>query len=122
MPKVYRTPGDRAVADRGMTYYRGFAARGSVFDPDRPTPWDALDRGDRRARTVLVFESSEAVPWTRPADVRFDPVTLADRLPLRNGGFDALYCDGSVRFIEGEWKDDETLRRAVLYRDAAGGN
>jgi hypothetical protein len=49
---------------------------------------------------VLEVPDEKAVVWTRPDDLVIDlSQPLAWLPPARHRGFDALFCDGSVRFI-----------------------
>ena len=53
----------------------------------------------------MVVEAKEAVTWTKPDDLKFDPGAAADAslygaFSLHPGGFNAAFADGSVRFIK----------------------
>ena len=68
------------------------------------------------SNTFLAVEAGEAVPWTMPDELPFDPKKppkLGGHFP---GGFLALMCDGTVRFVS---KDipPETIAKAVNYRN-----
>jgi hypothetical protein len=57
------------------------------------------DFADGTAQTFLIVEASEAVPWTKPADLVYDA-----KKPLPKLGFeDRVYlvlADGSAHFIQ----------------------
>ena len=75
------------------------------------------DITDGTSNTFLVVEAADDVPWTKPADLTFDP---DGKLPKVGGvfenGFNALFGDGSVRFISRSIKG-ETLK-ALITRNA----
>jgi prepilin-type processing-associated H-X9-DG protein len=79
---------------------------------------------DGTSNTIAVVEAKEAVPWTKPgSEIPFDEALKPEKLQLLRvalgghspGGFNALFCDGSVRFI----KDTVNLLtlRALITRN-----
>jgi prepilin-type processing-associated H-X9-DG protein len=106
MPATFAVPG--SPAEPGMTFYRGFKGAGTIFDPNVPKGVGIQTITDGTSNTIAVVEAKEAVPWTKPED---DLPFGGDPKPegmeaLRSalgshfsGGFNALFCDGSVRFI-----------------------
>ena len=121
MPSVYAVPG--AKAKPGMTFYQGFAGKGTIFDPGKPDGVGFADVTDGTSNTIAVIEAREAVPWTKPDDIPFE----ADARPEEagallkqlgshfRGGFNALITDGSVRFIRESIAP--TVLRALITRD-----
>jgi Protein of unknown function (DUF1559) len=93
MPDVFRAPvQDRKVAD---TYYQAVAGPGAVFDPGREVK--LLDIADGTSQTLLLVEAGPPVPWTKPADIPFDP---DGKPPVLEGPYtDAVHvavADGST--------------------------
>jgi prepilin-type processing-associated H-X9-DG protein len=107
MPTVFAIIGDDAP-DPGHTFYRGFSGINGIFDPRNPEGVGVVDIFDGTSNTLLIVEAKEAVPWTKPdgdlalADDQ-KPETIKAMLDKvgghSTGGFNALFCDGSVRFI-----------------------
>jgi hypothetical protein len=74
---------------------------------------------DGTAMTILAVEADadQAVTWSRPKDLAFDPERPRQGLgKLRGNGFLALMADGSVRFVPNN-TDDEVVRRMMLRDD-----
>ncbi len=106
MPPVFALPDPAAEA--GNTFYRGFSGAGAMFDVKAPAGVAIADILDGTSNTILVVEAKEEVPWTKPgSDLTFEddqkPETgkvMLDKLGGHSkGGFNALFCDGAVRFI-----------------------
>lgn len=152
MPAVYAIPGSRAAP--GMTFYRGFSGKSTLFDPAFPQGVTLQSIIDGTSGTLAVVEARETVPWTRPdseivltdevreagpynlplsGESRFvaeqyaggpipktpEPAVL---MPLRvlmgghhRGGFNALFCDGSVHFVREAI--NLVVLRALITRD-----
>jgi hypothetical protein len=79
---------------------------------------------DGTSNTILVVEAKEAVPWTKPeTDLPFEagkpgeqPKPIIDILGGHfRKGFNALLCDGSVRFIRESVSI--VVLRALITRD-----
>jgi Protein of unknown function (DUF1559) len=115
MPAIFAPfgPGTNAA---GSTFFQVLVGPGTLFDDKvgpglRPIP-DGADS------TLLVIEAAEAVPWTKPSDLTYDP---KGPLPRFGGYFKegslALFADGTVAFIR-ENIDEPTLR-ALISRDSA---
>ncbi len=123
MPVTFAVPD--APAAPGMTFYRGFSGKRTIFDPKVPKGVGIASITDGTSNTIAVVEAKEAVPWTKPESddpIRRGPRSRTKLQTLRNalgghftGGFNALFCDGSVRFI----KDSINLMvlRALITRD-----
>jgi prepilin-type processing-associated H-X9-DG protein len=104
MPAVYGCPSRDLAGEPGMTAYRAFSGPGAILDPTRLTRLDQVTDGT--TNTVLVVESAEAVPWTKPDDLPFGNARALQGNPLfgagskHPGGFNAAFADASVRFIK----------------------
>jgi hypothetical protein len=96
MPKLYLLPGQKADGS-GLTHYQGVMGPGSIFES--PLGCRIAEIVDGTSNTILIVEAATPVPWTRPADMAYNPkAPLA--LPRHwRGGFHALFADGSVRWI-----------------------
>ena len=122
MPKVY-APVIEKSAEPGYTFYQVFVGKGAAFEGERGLR--ISDFLDGTSNTALVIEGGEAVPWTKPADLNYDP---KKPLPKLGGQFkDRIYvtfADGSVNVLRpdfGEQAMRELITRAggeVLNLDA----
>ncbi len=116
MPAVYLCP-SRAKAEPFTTSYRTFVGKGALFDEKEDTGLQVVTDGT--SNTILVVEAKDAVTWTKPDDIKFDPEAKGLQGADSNhpGGFNALFADGSVRFIKKSI--NELVWRALITR--AGG-
>jgi hypothetical protein len=118
MPDVYAPVGDVKV-EPGHTFYQVFNGPGALYS--HPGEWVQMTSvTDGTMNTLLAVEAADAVPWTKPEDVRFDadPRKPLPKLGgLFEGGANACLCDGRVLFIPREAPDK--VVRALITR--AGG-
>lgn len=117
MPKVYVNPNDPVeFAKDGMTRYRVFVGPGTLFE-DREGGVKFADVSDGTSNTLMVVESRDAVPWTKPDHLPFNPKdftvpTLGDE---KMGGLNVLMADGSVIFIK--LPINEQVLKLLIQRD-----
>lgn len=102
MPLVYACPSD-ATLKPGMTGYQAVIGPGTAFTPDLKS-LRFPDFIDGLGQTLLVGESRGVVPWTKPEDLLLDRTIplfdLGSHHGYHNNGFNALFADGSVRFLK----------------------
>jgi hypothetical protein len=121
MPSVFRSPASKAEA--GKTVYLGLRHKDGVLAPPRdpsrgtrgPVGLSLADITDGTSNTFLVVEASDdrAVIWTKPDDLEVDlNDPLKGLVGQRPGGFLALLCDGSVRFLAAN-TSPETLKKLI---------
>lgn len=115
MPQVYRSPG--IALKPGMTRYLTFRNKDSAFPgKDRITMADITD-GTSNTLMAAEVDAAHAVVWTKPDDLDFNPAKPANGLKKQPaGGFLAVFCDGSARFISDN-VDLEALRNLVNRHD-----
>jgi prepilin-type processing-associated H-X9-DG protein len=123
MPMTFAIPG--AKAEPGMTFYRGFGGPSTLFDKSAENGVGLADITDGTSNTIAVVEAKEAVPWTKPdTEIPFDnkkpPAENGKSLLEQTGrhfpgGFNALFMDGSVRFIKATV--NELVMSALLTRN-----
>jgi prepilin-type processing-associated H-X9-DG protein len=125
MPRIYAQPGEKDTSS-GLTRYQVLVGSGTAFE-ERPMfpPRSGLQLGmkipmdfqDGTSNTILVVLADEAVPWTKPVDLRYDPTGPLPRFSKRfSGGFNVGLADGSVRMVSHSISEP-TLRNAITRND-----
>ncbi|MBA4064593.1 MAG: hypothetical protein C0501_12945 [Isosphaera sp.] len=103
MPKVYSPP---RVDANGYTFYRSFTGPDTVMPPGGQAFPGAPVRGrvlfaipDGSSNTLLVAEAYDPVIWTKPDELAFAPGKPPKMGGVFAAGFNAAFCDGSVKFL-----------------------
>lgn len=100
MPRTYVCP-SRPPTEPGVTTYLALVGNGALFEPNKPVSSNQVTDGT--ANTLAVVESTQAVLWTKPADIDFSPRLTIAALRLGSnhpGVYNALFADGSVKFLK----------------------
>jgi hypothetical protein len=125
-PKCYLHPLSSFREPPGLTHYQVLVGPGTAFEKPGLT-WD--DFPDGTANTLLVVEATSAVPWSKPADLTYDPKQPLPKLgglcgkPVhalcyevgRTEGFVACFGDATVRFVSS--KIPEATLHGLITRD-----
>ena len=105
MPNIYAHP----EVENGQTVYQIVVGEETGFLPDDRRGLTFGDLRDGSSNTILVVEAApdNAVVWTQPEDINYDPND--PKAGLGHGlldGFGIAFFDGSTRFISNSISDD----------------
>jgi RNA polymerase sigma factor (sigma-70 family) len=114
MPKIY-APVRGKNKDSLSTHYQVFTGKGTVFEGTQGLA--ITDITDGTSTTIAIVEAAEAVPWTKPADLTYDPEKPLPKLGgMFKDVFHAAFADGSVHTLKREF-DEHTMRLAITAND-----
>jgi WD40 repeat protein len=122
MPPVFATP--NSSVGPGLTFYRGFSGKRTLFDPGVKEGVPASSVSDGLSFTIAMVEAKEAVPWTKPeSDLAFDEGAKPERLKALfgelgghiPGGFIAVFGDGSIKSVRSTV--NPSVLRGLITRD-----
>jgi hypothetical protein len=116
MPVTYRMPpadGQEPKEKETKTHYRVFHGKGAVFEGT--TGIKISDIKDGTSNTILIVEAEDAVPWTKPDELPFDPKKDPPKVGLKGmDKFNAAFADGSVHTMSK--KIDKDVLKALITR------
>ncbi len=113
MPKMFAPVHTKAKA--GHTFYQGFTGGGALFGGKGKLSIVGITDGT--SNTALVVEAGEAVIWTKPADLVYDPKKPLPKLGGDlDGNFNLGFADGSVRWVKKGF-DEKTMRLVITAND-----
>jgi hypothetical protein len=116
MPPLYRSPASR-LREKGKTNYVLPVGPGTCFPGREGITFQEIKDGTSNTIAIVEADDAQAVIWTKPGDLPFDPKRpLAGLGGLYKEGFCAAYWDGSVHFIP-IGIAPETLRRLIDPND-----
>jgi uncharacterized protein (TIGR03067 family) len=103
MPKVYAVSG--IPAKEGMTHYRTIVGPGALLDPIKDgtgkltTKYKLFSAPDGISNVIMVAEAKEAVIWTKPDELAYDPKGPLPKFGVVPAGFNVLVGDGAVFWV-----------------------
>jgi hypothetical protein len=101
------------VKRKGYTVYQVFSGPGALYQGGK-TRFKINTIPDGTSNTILFVESSNAVPWTKPADIPYDVNKPIPDFGKAYGSKPlAAICDGSVRVLDLKKISAMTLRHAI---------
>jgi hypothetical protein len=111
LPKTYAPPGV-TTSQPGMTFYRIFTGPMTPFPGQAPSRLPA-SFPDGLSNTILVVEAGEAVPWTKPDELAYDPQKPLPKLGgIFKGITNVLLGDATVRPLSPK-VSEKTIRAAI---------
>jgi uncharacterized protein (TIGR03067 family) len=113
MPKVYAPLGE-APKEPHSTFYQVFVGNGAAFEEKADISVKGI--ADGTVNTILVVEAGNAVPWSKPADLPYDPDKKLPEMGgmLRDGLFTFVTADACVRVTKNPL--DEKVMHALITR------
>jgi hypothetical protein len=117
MPRIYAVPpedGKEANEKETKTHYRVFHGPGSIFEGTKGIRF--ADITDGTSNTILIVEAEDAVPWTKPEELPFDPKKDPPKIGLKGAEkVSAAFADGSVHTMNK--KIDKDVLKALITRN-----
>jgi prepilin-type processing-associated H-X9-DG protein len=104
MPATFVSPESRS---KSVPSYYVLTGKHTIFNGTKGTDFAQITDGT--SNTIAAVEAVRDIPWTKPEDIPFDPpgdnildpaVIVPQLGGLSADGFNALFADGSVRFIK----------------------
>jgi prepilin-type processing-associated H-X9-DG protein len=111
MPDIFVVPGK--ATQPGYTYYQVLTGPRTAFENPKGQTLDEFPDG--LENTFLIVEAQNAVPWTKPDDLAYDPDKPLPRFGTHFGGFNAAFADGSAQHIPAN--TDTTTLRGLITRN-----
>ena len=113
MPSLYAIPSDRKPLNSYSTHYRVFTGKGTAFEECRGLHVES-DFPDGTGNTYLIVETAEAIPWTKPDDLSYDPHGPLPQLGFQfPSGFLSVKVNGSVRKTDHDKATEEGIRARI---------
>jgi serine/threonine protein kinase len=105
MPEVYARDDAKKTFSTGLRVYTG---PGTAFEGREGVPLGEITDG--LPSTLLIAQTNEEVPWTKPEELSLDP-----KQPLRVAVEQGLFADGAVRFLFAN--SDAQTRQGIITRN-----
>ncbi|HXY36809.1 MAG TPA: DUF1559 domain-containing protein [Planctomycetaceae bacterium] len=114
MPEVFRSP-FADVKSTNSCYY-ALVGRGTIFEGTKGIRIQEITDGT--TRTLMFVEAKREIPWTKPADIPFDPEKPVPQLGgFVKGRFAAACADASAHIFRFEDFKGNDLKWAIMRND-----
>jgi hypothetical protein len=120
MPKVFEARGS-SPPKQDSTHFQAVVGKGAAWElvPDAAAFLGAKGQTftsftDGTSNTIILVEAADAVPWTKPEDIVYDPQRTPRLGGLFKGGFHAAFADGRVSYLRLD--ADPAMLRAAFTR------
>lgn len=115
MPKRYAPTLRGKTKEKYGTFYQVFVGNGALFEGQEGL--SISDITDGTSQTIAIAEAAVAVPWSKPADLPYDPKKPIPKLGgLFDNGINAVFADASAHWLKKDF--DAPTMRTVISRNA----
>jgi hypothetical protein len=115
MPRVYASVRGKP-RDPYATCYQAIVGPGAGLEVRQRLRWPQ-SYADGTYNTVMLAETVDAVPWSKPADLPYDPGKPLPRLGgLFPDGFHVAMWDGATHFFKRDF-DEREMRKFITRAD-----
>ena len=116
MPKVFSCPASKHKQTDGLATYRVVVGEHTVFPGREGIAFKRIIDGTSNTIMAVEVDDLHAVIWTKPEGLPFNEENPAAGLGGQfEGGFNSVFCDGAVHFLE--LPHDPDRLRYLLMRD-----
>jgi hypothetical protein len=121
MPSEFAHPAEMDLqVEPFSTFFQVFVGKGTAFEGKQGLRIRD-DFADGFANTIIVVEAENSVPWTKPADISYEPQrplhSLGGVFQARFNGWFAVTGDASLRVVRPGVMNEETIRNAITRND-----
>jgi hypothetical protein len=112
MPPIYQSPSGGTANKSRFVAFKG---EHTLFPPEGKMQIRKVTDGTSNTLLFVQTPPENAVEWTKPEDIDFDPAKPLAQLQSPRGFFLAAFCDGSVQRLSLGIGDE--LMKALVTRD-----
>lgn len=116
MPSLFRDPRFQKAGNKPtVTHFHGIGGTGGILGSSQPPALGQVATANGTSKTILIIETAEAVPWTKPDNLVHDLKQPLPKREGRDGFFLAAFCDGHVQAIDNDIPEAE-LRSMIQWK------
>jgi hypothetical protein len=113
MPRVFRPYDGSSSPEPNTTFYQVFVGKGTAFEDGALVRLEDIGRRGGTSNTFLIVEAGQAVPWTKPEDIRYAEDQPVPKLGgMFKDSFRVAFADARVETLPHDV--NETVLRAGI--------